>query len=189
MKWDVQTRKTGASQTIQGMPAEESVIALALGMPIGQTTMTTMRMEMHLWTVQPSEVARNAALKELAGYNARSKNTMDPTVALQKLFAQMPGLGDQFRKVVTQLTETSGGVMLRMRASVFVPALAQALPQVDPTAPLMEFQSEVTEFSTAALDDSYFAVPAGYQSAPLKDLLKVMLPALPQPQPAAPQPQ
>ena len=180
MKFDVQTKKTGQTSTIQGILAEESVITMSMGMPMGQTVMPTVRMEMHCWIAQPDQVELVAGLKELIAYTARDKVRLDPTQALQKIFSQMPGLSEQIREPMAQLTG-NGAMMLNMRAAIFLPAMAQALPQADPTSPMEELQSGVTEISTAPIDDAVFSVPADYQSAALEDLIKLALPAIPQP--------
>jgi hypothetical protein len=188
MKFDVQTNKTGQTSTIQGILAEETVMNLTMSMSMGQAVMPAMRMEMHIWTAQPDELARVGGLKEFADYTARNQSAQDPTEALSKIFGQIPGLGDKFRDVFAQLANKNGGLMLKMSASVYAPVMAQALRQAgqapagfDPNAPLAEIHNDLTQLSTATIDDALFTVPADYQSAPLEDLIKAMLPAIPQP--------
>jgi hypothetical protein len=180
MKFDVKTKPTGQTSVIQGIRADESLITIALGVPIGATIMPTIRMEMHLWTPQPSETERVAGLKELNAYVARNKDAMDPTLAVQKIFSQMPGLAEQLREPLAKLTSLNGNMILKMTAGVFMPALSQALPQLDPNTPMEELKIDLTELSTAPLDDSLFAVPAGYTAAPLETLIRSgMPPAMP----------
>jgi hypothetical protein len=193
MKLDVQTKKTGQVGTIQGILAEESVITMSLGMSVGGAAMPMMRMEMHCWIAQPNEVARIGGLQELTDYTARNKSSFgDPTEMLSKLFGQMPGMGEQLRKEMTAIMSLNGSLMLKMSVGAYIPAMAQLMQQagqstagVDPNAPMMQMQSDLTELSTASIDDSAFAVPADYQAAPMEDLVKGMLPTLPRPTPAA----
>ena len=181
MKFDVQTKKTGRIATVQGIRTEESVITLSLGMPVDQTFIPAMRMEMHCWIAPAAEVARFAGLKQLAAFSARDKGALDPTQALQRVLGQMPGFGDQLRKPLSELMNGTGNSMLRMTAAVYVPALAQAEPPIDPSFPMEEIKTELLELSTAPIDDSVFSVPADYRSAPLEDLIQALFPA-PSPQ-------
>ncbi|HEY4362864.1 MAG TPA: hypothetical protein VGN17_17980 [Bryobacteraceae bacterium] len=176
MKFDSQTKKTGRAAVIQGIRAEESVITFSLGMPVDQTFIPAMRMELHCWIAPAAEIARVSGLKQLAALAARDKGAVDPTQALQRVLLQMPGFGE-LRKPLSELTAGTGNSMLRMTAAVYIPALAQVEPPSDPTIPVEEIKTDLLELSTAPLDDSIFEVPAEYRSALLQDLIQVLLPA------------
>ena len=50
-----------------------------------------MRMVMHMWTAKQSEVMKNPAIRELAGYNLYSYAVMNPVGMMDKVF-DMEGL-------------------------------------------------------------------------------------------------
>jgi hypothetical protein len=48
----------------------------------------------------------------------------------------------------------------------------------DPDSPLMQVNKELVEISTAAIPDSVFQVPEGFQSAPVADIIKDQIAAM-----------
>jgi len=56
-----------------------------------------------------------------------------------------------------------------------MPGMAQALG-LDASAAMFEVSMNLTEFSTAAIPDSAFEAPVGYQSASMDDLMKSAMP-------------
>jgi hypothetical protein len=48
---------------------------------------------------------------------------------------------------------------------------------IDPDAPLMEMNQEVTELSSAPVDASLFEVPKDYSAIPVDDMVKGMIKA------------
>jgi len=192
LRFDVETKKTGQIGLVQGIQAEESVVTLSMQMPAVAGAASAMRLEMRYWIAQPGEIRRVPALRELADYAERSRRAMDPSEMLQKVFAQMPGFGEQVRASIQELQKANNGLVLKLHTAIYVPAMAQALqlaPQgaagVDPNAALAEFQMDLADISTATLTDSVFAVPADYQPAPFEELVKAMIQAQPQVPPTA----
>jgi hypothetical protein len=187
LRFDVETKKTGQIGLVQGIQAEESVVTLSMQMPAAGAA-SAMRLEMRYWIAQPGEIRRVPALQELADYAERTRRAMDPTEMLQKVFAQMPGFGEQLRASIQELQKANSGLALKVHTAIYVPAMAQALqlaPQgaagVDPNAALAEFQMDLADISTAALPDSLFVVPADYKAAPFEELMKAMIQAPPLP--------
>jgi hypothetical protein len=181
MKADVQTTKTGEMSTIQGIQAEETVITLSLSVPVGATMVPGVRMEMHCWVAQPEEIARVRGLDELVAYKIRQKGAADPTQALQKIFAQIPGFGEQLREPLSNLESANGSMLLKVRTAIYVPGLSQTVPQADPKAPMEEVQNDLVELSTAPIEDAVFSVPADFTRATMEDLIKILIPPPAQP--------
>jgi hypothetical protein len=193
-KADVQSRKTGRTETIQGIPAEESEVVISLNMNIPLPNVPTegpfMRMVLHLWRASADDVARTPGLAELARYNTAVAGLADPSAdfsaSIHKMMAALPGIGgslDQFQRAIEDLTKQPG-MQLRMQMEAFSPMMAglQAQGQapaggLDPAAPVLSMTNELVELSTAPIDDSVFQVPAGYREVELQEIVKDLFPA------------
>lgn len=196
MKVDVASQNTGKTDTIQGVQAEETQITLTVAMPgfagsagaggasAGAAPM--MSFVMHIWTAKPDEAFHNPAIRQLVGHNIYAYQVMNPAAVLPKLFASMPGMA----KATESFQQFSGAksVILRSHGELFMPMLAMMAKQmskngqntdIDPAAPIMQMNSEVTELSTASIDDSIFQVPKDFTPASIEELMQSMMPAVP----------
>jgi hypothetical protein len=195
MKTSVESRKTGRSEVIQGIQAEERevVITISLLMPEGLATAGSpmMKMIMQEWTAKPEEALRVPALRELGAYSSWADYAFNPSEWAGTMFQMIPGLGKTLDSTFQELSANKS-MVLRMRMAMYMPMAAavaqemarqgQAAPAgLDPDAPLVEMTTDLVELSTASIDDSVFRVPADYQPVPIQDLMKSTLPAAPNP--------
>lgn len=206
IKPDFSVQKTGKTDAILGIQAEESEWTITIqmiipaGLPPGMgalkpgDTITLMKMVMRIWTPLPAEVTRVPALTEYAAHSWKNLSA-DPATALQQLLPNFPGLSDGLAKMAQEMSKNAGPA-LRTHVELYIPVLGQLgglmqgkAPQVlgtyDPSTPLVETDNEVVEISAAPVDPSVFDVPSDYQVTPLSDLLKAMRPAPPVPSPVS----
>ena len=172
MKLDVKTSKTGLAETIQGIRAEESLLTISMEVMAGMQ----MRTEIHLWGPGVDELKRTPALSELAGWMARPKSGFDPVEVMTKSLSGMPGIGEKVRGPVQEMMKAGGGPVIRMRTATYMPAMAAAMGGTE--QPVIEVAMDLAELSAAAVPESRFAVPAGYQTAAMEDLLSALFPAV-----------
>ena len=129
---------------------------------------------------------RVPAIRELTGYQAWQKYVMNPAGMLEKLLGKMPGISKTLSPMLDEIYKNPS-VILRTRVELYMPFMAvlakqaaaqgQALPAIDPDAPLMEMTQEVAELSSASVDASLFDIPAGYTAAPADDMVREMIKA------------
>jgi len=205
IKSDFSMQKTGKTDAILGIQAEETEWTISLqmvipaGLPPGLGTLkpgdtiTLMKMVMRIWTPLPAEVTRVPALAEFAAHSWKQLSA-DPATSMQQMLPNFPGLSDGLAKMAQGMSTTTGPA-LRTHVELYIPVLAQlgglmqgrARPPIlgtyDPSTPFVETDNEVVEISTAAVDDSVFEIPSDYQPATLSDLLKASRPAPPVPSP------
>lgn len=186
MKSHFTAKSTGTTATIAGVESEERILDISVdgpampNMPEGPL----MRMVMHVWTAKQGEVMKNPAIRELAGYNLYSYAVMNPVGMMEKMFQQMPGMGDAFTGMVKELKSGGTPAVMRMQMEMYVPMIAAIMKQNPQTAamfggfdgdsPLMTMTQDVAELSSAAVPDSAFQIPEGYKSAPAVDVIKTM---------------
>jgi TonB family protein len=192
IKTSFSSRKTGRTDTIQGVAAEESewIISMDMAQPVGtQPAGPFMKMAIQIWSAKPEEALRLQALREWAGYAAYSNYLMNPLTALQKIFATMPGAVEGH---TSMMEEGSKSLMLKSHAAVYMPMMSQLTPGFDPSAAFMDIGGEIVELSAAAVDESVFHLPDGYEAASVEDLMKSVIappgatpPSVPPPAPAA----
>jgi hypothetical protein len=186
-KASLDSHKTGRTDTIQGVQAEESELVLSIEMPIpgGDQVVPMMKMVLQIWTAKPEEALRVQAIRELTGYNLWTSYFMNPGDALGKMFSAMPAFGKGLNTMFEEMGKNKA-VMLRSQMSLyssFFAQMAQKMQQqgkplpssYDPDAPLVQVKQEAAELSTAALGDSMFQVPQDYSAVPLEDLMKVLI--------------
>jgi hypothetical protein len=186
MKATVDTRQTGRSATILGIEADEAEVVIAItGPPVPNMPAGPMvRMVMQLWTAKQSEVLRVPALRELTGYNLWAYTTMNPAGSIEKMFQQMPGMGDSFGKFIKEM-QTAKAALLRSRTSMYMPAMAAMMKQLPPDknpfgagfdaeTPLLEMTQELAELSSAPVPDAIFEIPADYKAAPASEMIQAM---------------
>ena len=185
LKTNLESRSTGRSATIQGIQTEERefVLTVDMAVPGGPPTPAPfLKMVMQLWIPKPEETERVPALQEFKRYRTSANSSMNVADTIKQIFSAMPGMGDNIRTMVEDMTANSA-VSLRTHCEVVMPLLAllstqtpqqagQALPAgLDPSAPLVTFNQEVVELSADPVDGSIFDVPAGYQAASLEEIL------------------
>lgn len=192
LHFDVVTKKTGKVGLIQGIQAEESLTEITIEMPLmtqapgalpGEAGLSTMRLEMRSWVAQAVEIRRVPALKELAEYTGRSMRALDPSEFLTKALAALPGFGEQLGDTLGKLAKSNGGLTLKVSTAVYMPAISQLLQLgaggapagFDPDGPIAEALTDVAEISTAAVPESAFTVPSGYQAAPFEEVVQATI--------------
>jgi len=185
MRTTVESKVTGRTAEIQGVQAEEKEIVMTVEgpaspkMPAGPV----MRMVLQIWTPKSGEALRVPAIREITGYNLAALSLMNPGAAIEKLFPQMPQDSDM-RNFVKQMQNL--GPVLRMEASVYMPtfaAVTKAVPAgdspfgagFDADVPFFRLQMEIAELSTTPIAESLFAMPEGYTSLPVADMIKETL--------------
>ena len=166
MKLDVKTSKTGKTETTHGIRTEENVLTISMEMGAGMQ----MRMEIHNWTASAEELNGMPALHDLANWAGRKREGLDPMEMMSKAMTSLPGLGEKLRAPMQEMMKGTPGVVLRMQALTFVPAMAQLAGGSD--EPLSQVSMELVELSTAPVADARFEVPAGYHTAAMEDLIK-----------------
>jgi hypothetical protein len=201
IKLTVDSKETGRTAEILGIQAREHEIVLSLGIPMGQGAPLSpvMKIVMQLWRAGPDEIARDPALQEFVASGFLTLGGTNPAEAIQKMLSQFPGISDSLAAFTKEAIDPHS-VTLRMHAEVSMPILAMMMPRatgatptgatpapaVDPNAPIMEVNEELTSISTAPIPDSTFAVPDGYTAVPLADFMSGIMPKPPAPKPAPP---
>jgi hypothetical protein len=179
-------RATGRTTAIQGIQAEERELVLSMDAPAGvQASGPFMKMVLQVWSAQSGEDAKVPALREIQDYSKWSMGAMNPLTSMSKSLGQLPGFAEAFGKFFEDI-QKNGALVLRVHADVFMPAMAELMKNmppganpfganIDPNGSLIQMNQEVIEFSTAPIPDSAFAVPAGYKTAELADIVKGMI--------------
>ncbi len=184
LKFDVQTKKTGRSGMLNGIRADEYEMVLSFDMPSAHQTSSGFKMVIQQWIASPEETDRIPAIQEFAGYSARVQNKMNSYDVMQKVFAQLPALGEKLRGPLEELRKINSSLVLKMHVAGYMPSVALMLssnrqgplPAFDADAPLFEISMNLTELSTGAIPDSAFLTPEGYEAAPMDDLVKSAMP-------------
>jgi hypothetical protein len=172
MKLDVKASKTGRTATIHEIRTEEHLLVITMEITAGMQ----MRSEIHTWAVPPDELQRTPELRELAACAGRPKGGLDPVEMMTKSLAGLPGMGEKLRGPMQEMMKAAGSAVIRMRATTYMPAMAQAAGGGG--EPVTEVNMELVELSTAPIPDSRFEVPADYQTVPMEDLLGAMFGSL-----------
>ena len=189
MKTSVSSRKTGRTETIQGVEGEETEVTLSIDLPLPAELKVdgpALRMVMHVWMAKPEEATRNQALREYMGFREYSKYMMgSPAVVMERMFSQMPGFGkDALSGLQDSLKNSS--LMLRSHIELYSSLMAKLAPLMeqqghplpagfDPNGPMMQMNIEVKEISTATIADSTFDLPADYQKASFDDAIRSVI--------------
>jgi TonB family protein len=173
MKLEVKTSKSGQTETIHDIRAEEHLLVISMELSAGMQ----MRSEIHIWAASVDALQQKPELRELAAYAGRPKGGLDPVEMMTKSLAGLPGMGEKLRGPMQEMMKAAGGAVIRMRAATYMPAMAQAMGVSGSGEPVTEVTMELAELSMAPIPDSRFEVPAGYQSAPIEDLIAAMFPA------------
>jgi len=190
MELKLESKNTGRTETIHGILAEERQIVMTTSTKTAtdqEKAGVMMRMVMEIWSAAPSEAARIPALGEVERFSALSKTAMNPAAMIQQILGPYSGMTKGYDALAKELVDGKS-LALRMRVSMYVPAMAQAatalaragrqVPEFDPDGPLSEITQELVEISTAPVDDAAFDVPAGYQQSTVGEILKARVPQL-----------
>ena len=172
MKAACDSQKTGAVETIQGVKTEEREITCSITMPVPEGTapevasalkgMTT-KFVVKQWSALPAERLRLPALWQLSGFELWQKYFMNPLAASGN--AAMGGMAPMVEAM-------SKDASLTLRTTMEM-SMAMNLPG-GPAAtamPMMKMTNEVTELSTAPLDDSLFSIPSDASAAPFGEVM------------------
>jgi hypothetical protein len=206
MKSNFSVQKTGRTDTILGIQAEESELTLTIELPVPADLplppgmfkpgeiVTVMKMVMHLWTATPTEVTRVPALGELGAHMPLS-GIMNPAAWVQQPLGRLPGFARGYAPMLDYFSKSTAPI-LKTQSEIYMPVMSriaqllqaqgkQVPTGLDGNAPLVETNTEVIDISSTALDDSIFQVPADYQSTSLTDFFKTLMPAPSTPKPSA----
>jgi hypothetical protein len=177
-KADVQSRKTGRSETIRGVSADEYEVVMTLNASVPNLPASggpMMRIVMRIWRANASDAAANPAFSEFMRFSNRSESFMNPADFMGKLAGPLQSLGQSVSAIRDELMKQNSPV-LRMHmeeTSPILAALGQAVPAgFDPAAPLVALDQEVVEFSATPVEDSVFLPPAGFAKVAIEEILK-----------------
>lgn len=176
LKVDVKTDKTGKTEIIKDIKAEETLVTVNIEMAGPMAAMGAMRMEMHLWVAAKEEMDRVPALKEISAYMSSKAAGMNAASAMTKMFGAMPGFGDKIKGAVEEMMKTTSQAVLRNEVKMIMPGSAKMMGALNPEEPMTEITTDLVEVSSETIPESLFQVPAGYQSAPMADLVRMMNP-------------
>jgi hypothetical protein len=195
LKTDVQSRKTGRTETIHGIAAEEQEIVISLNMdlpnlPAGSPAM---RLVMQMWRAVPDETERNPALKELARYSSLTASAMSPGEFLRKLTGPMQAFSKSMSPLIDEMTKEKT-LVVRTKIEATSPLMAMLAPQlqaqgqalpggIDPNAPLVTVNQELADLSTDPVDAAIFQIPEGYRKVAIEEILKDQIAAISAKQP------
>jgi hypothetical protein len=184
LKTTFNSKKTGRTDTIQGIQADEREITLTIEMPIpmgGPDAVIHMKMVSQMWSARPEEALKNQAIRELAGYNLYAHYIMNPANMMQRFTSGMPGATDAFKSMTEELSKTKG-LLLRSHVSMYMPLPPSAVKQmaqqnpgagpINPDAPMFEMTQEAVELSSAPVDAALFQIPADYKVSAADDMVK-----------------
>ncbi|MBZ5606936.1 MAG: hypothetical protein LAP38_01650 [Acidobacteriia bacterium] len=187
MKSSVALKKTGRTDVIQGVQAEETEMTVLIDMALPEGLPQAgpmMRVVMQFWGARPEEAPRVPAIRQLAGFSAYNSAVMNPFEMIEKTLAHVPGMSQDFAPKLRELASNSP-LLLKSHVALFMPMMAQLAQQMekqgqplpagfDPSAPLIELNTEIVEMSVDAIQDSVFDVPADFEIASFDEILKTV---------------
>jgi hypothetical protein len=176
VKIDVKTDKTGKTQMIKNIQAEEQLVTVMIEMPGPMAAMGGMKMEMHMWTAAKPELERVPALKELANYASSKAAGTNAAAMMSRMFSQIPGFGDKLKGPMEEMLKATSQAVLRTEMKMMMPGSAKMMGAANPDEPFTEFTTDLLELTTDAIPDAVFQVPADYQKASMEDLVRAMNP-------------
>lgn len=177
-KIDANSAKTGNTEMIRGIKAEEMLINVAVDPAGAMAGMMSMKVEMHIWTATSEEMERIPAVKELAAYMAGQSDGAAPASTTARMFSQMPEFAGRLKLPIEEMMKVSSKAVLRTSVKMMMPASARMMGAANPDEPFNEMTTDLIELSADPIPDSVFDVPADYKIAPLEDLIQLLnLPA------------
>ena len=190
LKADVQSRKTGRTETIHGIAAEEHeiVVSLSIDIPNLPPGNPAMKLVMQMWRAAPAEADGNPALKELARYSNLTASSLSPAEFLRNLTGPMQAFSKSMGPLVEEMTKDKT-LVVRTQLEATSPMMAMLAPQlqqqgqalpagIDPTAPLLSANQEIAELSTDPVDEAVFKIPEGYRKVDIQEILKDQIAAM-----------
>jgi hypothetical protein len=185
MKVTCESKRSGRSEVIQGVQAEEreQTCSLAIELPESLKQASTavtgagVKFVTHIWFAAPAERARVPALWQLSGFEFWSKYFANPMEAMGKF---MPG--GMAAMLADMRKDQSAILRLNMEAYMDMPSIpggaaAAGLPTITPGSPMIKMTQEIVELSTSPLDDSLFRVPDDCAAEPFGDVFNGMMQA------------
>ncbi len=193
------SQKTGKTDTIDGIQAEETLMILDVRMQDPRASVDAtqpaapidfMQMVIHMWTALPSEVDRVPGLKEFAAVYGDPAATaaINPSALMGKAFRSIPGMGKGFASMVEELAQKKP-IVVKMQLEMNMPMVQTALAQqasvkdpahpVDPKDPLAVITMELDQISVDPIADTAFEAPADYHVVSLPEFLKAVTPVPP----------
>ena len=115
---------------------------------------------MLIWLAKPGEIDRKPELRELASFSTWQSYFMAATDVF-------PG-----HKAMTEKIAPSGSITLRTRTEIRMKMPGMPVADVEAAAPILETNQDVSEISTAPIDESFFRIPEGYKAAKFEDLYR-----------------
>ncbi len=185
MKGDFHARKTGRTEVILGIDAEETEGVLTVG-----GAAPVMKMIIQFWTAKPAAAQRIASLREFTAYSQKSSAFLSPADLIRQMTGRIAGFAQGIGSMIDEI-QKSQSVMLKAHMEMQMPLLTRMAAQaakkdgeeaetVDPDKPFVTIDQNLVEISDAPIDDSVFGVPKGYQPASMEELVKAILPPSPE---------
>jgi hypothetical protein len=170
---DLKTRKTGRSETIRGIRADEYELVFAMNLslpnlPAGNSP--ALRMVMQFWRANAEDAAANPGLSEFMRFSIRDGSFMNSADFLRKVIGPLQSLGQSIVALQEELKKDQSPI-LRIHMEEFSPMLAALAPSAGPEQPLITFDQELVEFSTAPVEDTVFQAPSGFRGVALREIL------------------
>jgi len=182
-------KSTGQTKTINGHQATQTLVTLDMEMPQGQAAGMKAQIEIELWVSRDVPGGQELAAfykKNAARFPASAIGGGNPAMqkAMGKLQQQMAQADGVPMEEVVRVKSSGGPTMSAAQAQQMAQARAQletmakqggpqaaamqaALARMgnmgSASAPLMETTMDASDFSSAAIPDSVFAIPAGYE--------------------------
>jgi hypothetical protein len=195
------SEKTGKTETINGVQAEETMMTLEVKMPDPSAASSTgatqaaapvdmMQMVIHMWTALPSEVDRVAGLKEFARVYGDPAATaaINPGALMGKAFQSMPGMGKGFASMMDEMMQKKA-IIVEMQLVMNMPFVQETLARqanmkdpahpVDPKEPFAVITVELDRISAEPIADTVFEVPDGFHVVSVPEFLKAVAPVPP----------
>ncbi len=184
MKGNFQSKKTGRTDTILGIEAEETEGVLTVdgpAVPGAKANTPMMKMIVRFWTAKPSEVQRIGSLREFMNFSQRSSAFLNPADMIRHMTGRIAGFAQGIGSMIEDV-QKNRSVLLKSHLEMQMPFLARMAEQtgkgtVDPDKPFVTVDQSLEEISDAPVDDAVFQVPQGFQPAPMEDLIKALMPA------------
>jgi hypothetical protein len=178
---DVKVEKTGKTQQVHGIPAEETLISMVFGLPGPDGQTGQMRMEVRNWMAMAGALERFPELKQWDARKLFESGGFDPLQMMGSAFGQGPA-GEKLRVFMRDIAKGSTGLSLRTETRIFMPMVARLLATQGVTTadgPVVEFTLELDQYNAIPIADAVFAVPPDYQAAPLAEILRELNPTKP----------
>ncbi len=181
MKGSFQSKKTGRTDVILGIEAEETegVFTVDAGGPV-------MKMTIQFWTAKPSEVERIGSLREFMRYSQQSSAFLNPADMIRHMTGKIAGFAQGIGSMIEDMQKNKS-VMLKSHMEMQMPFMARMAEQMakagkplpegfDPNKPFVTVDQFLAEISDAPIGDSVFEVPKGFQPVPMEQLVQAMMP-------------